>query len=180
MKHLIGRADRQKGVTLVIAMVMLIVLMLLGISAMTASGVMSRLAGNLQFQNEAKYRAENALVAGENLLMTGTNSQNAAFSTSGAETTALPFYDPTAALDPVSSWPAIAHSVDAAGTQQFIIQKISSVPSPPAGQQITSMGGGGGPVTPSTNYYLFRVTARGTSVRGATRLVESIVQIPAP
>jgi Tfp pilus assembly protein PilX len=180
MKHLTGRVDRQKGVTLVIAMVMLIVLMLLGISAMTASGLMSRLAGNLQFQNEAKYRAENALVAGESLLLTGTNSQNNAFSTPGSATAALPFYDPTAVLSPLSSWPAASYSVDAAGTQQYIIQLISSIPSPPAGQQITSMGGGGGPVTPTTNYYLFRVTAKGTSVRGATRLVESIVQVPAP
>lgn len=178
MRHI--TANKQKGVTLVVAMVMLIVLMLLGISAMTASGIMSRLAGNLQFQNEAKNRAENALVMGEALLMAGTNSQNTAFSTPGAATTALPFYDPTAVLNPLTTWPPVAYSVDPAGTEQFIIQQVSSVKSPPAGQQIPSLGGGGGPVAPTTNYYLFRVTAKGTSVRGATRLVESIVQVPTP
>lgn len=172
-------ANKQKGVTLVVAMVMLIVLMLLGISAMTASGIMSRLAGNLQFQNEAKNRAENALVTGEALLMVGTNSQNTAFSTPGAATTALPFYDPTAVLNPLTAWPPIAYSVDPAGTEQFIIQQVSSIKSTPAGQQIPSLGGGQ-PPAPSSNYYLFRVTAKGTSVRGATRLVESIVQVPAP
>jgi Tfp pilus assembly protein PilX len=182
MRHFTGCANKQKGMTLLVAMITLIMLMLLGLSAMQASNTMSKLAGNLQFQNEAMNRAETALIAGENMLLTGTNSQDPLFfnlSTTSTGTTAKPYYGPNATLTQnlLTTWPTAA-SVDAAGTEQFIIQLISANKLCPPGQNCLSMGGQG--VAPPTQYYLFRVTARGQTMRGAVRYVESIVQVPAP
>ena len=169
--------------TLLVAMIMLIMLMLLGLSAMQASNTMIRLAGNLQFQNEAMNRAEIALIAGENLLKSSTiwptncsQSTNTPFLTPGAATNNLPLYDPTATLNPQTNWPSVTSAVDAAQTEQFFIQLISKNAVVPLGysDQI-----GRQATTQSHSYYLFRVTARGRTMRGAVRYVESILQVPA-
>ena len=174
MNHYSCTTHKQKGMTLLVALVTLIVLMLLGLGAMQTSSVSSRLAGNLQYQNEAKNQAENALAKAESLLLSGTTSQNTAFLTANAATSAAPYYDPTATLSPLTSWPAAASSVNA--NSQFFIQQISPVKVCPPGQNCLALGGQS--TTPATQYYLFRLTAKGSTVRGATRLVESIVQVP--
>ncbi|MGB8518053.1 MAG: hypothetical protein WCD45_09205 [Gallionella sp.] len=169
---------KQRGVTLLVAMITLIVLMLLGVGAMVASNTMFKLAGNLQFENEAKNRAESTLTIAENYLLTGANSQNSAFTTPNKATATLPFYDPTATLDPLNSWPAAASSPAGVSGGQFIIQLMSNVKICPPGSNCLAQGSQA--VTPPTQYYLFRVTAKGSSMRGAKRFVESIMQVPAP
>jgi len=146
---------------------------------MTASNIMSRLAGNLQFQNEAKNRAENALFAGESFLNTTTaswtqNNYNSINTTN--PTSDLPIYPPASAVTPLSNWPAAAFTVDSTGSG-FYIQLISSTPSTASGESLAM---GTEQTRPGSQCYLFRVTARGTSVRGASRFVESIYQVPAP
>jgi Tfp pilus assembly protein PilX len=162
--------NKQKGMTLMVAMITLVVLMLLGVGAMVASNTMFKLAGNVQFENEAKNRAESAL--DKDWLMTGTNNQNAGFTTSAA-----PYYDPTAVITPLTNWPSSA-SAPATG-EQFIIQRITTdtIKICPLGYVISGTSCVSGAATvPTMQYHLYRVTARGTSKRGATRFVESIVR----
>lgn len=160
--------NKQKGMTLLVALVTLVVVMLLGVSAMNTSNTMFKLAGNLQFENEAKNRAESALTKAEQWLMTGTNSANAGFTT-----TASPYYSSTASIDPIAAWPANASAPVA--SEQFIIQRITAAKVSAPGN---NLGFGGQSTTAPQKFDLYRVTARGTAARGATRYVESIVQIP--
>lgn len=171
MKSLNHIPKRQRGMTLLVAMITLIVLMLMGVGAMVASNTMFKLAGNLQFENEAKNRAESALTKAESWLMNG-GSTNAGFNTTSA-----PFYDPTAVLTPLTNWPSAASST--ATNEQFIVQQITTANTkvtPPG--NAAGLDGGTGAVSLPPTYNLFRVTARGQAGRGATRFVESIVQVP--
>lgn len=180
MKFHTHTIKQQKGMTLLVAMITLIVLMLLGVGAMVASNTMFKLAGNLQFENEAKNRAESTLTVAESYLVSGTISQSGGFTTGGpAPSTTLPFYDPTNTPNPLVSWPTAASSPAGITGGQFIIQLITPTPVSPLGQQSKSTCMGCGNHL-QVSYNLFRVTARGQSGRGATRFVESIVQVPVP
>lgn len=166
MKHYKEMPKYQQGMTLMVAMITLIVLMLMGIGAMVASNTMFKLAGNLQFQNEAKNRAESALIKGENWLL--ANSGNAGFTATNA-----PYYAPGTVVEPLTGWPNQA--VSPATGEQYIVQRITSTKVTPSGYTVCM---GCPPTSPPPSYNLFRVTARGTSARGATRYVQSIMQIP--
>ncbi len=181
MRKLTHTSNSQRGMTLLVALITLIVLMLLGVGAMVASNTMFKLAGNLQFENEAKNRAESTLTVAENILMYQGLASNSAFTTPNTGNTG-PYFDSTSTvpLNPLTSWPSNASSVSATGGQ-FIIQMITTGQTAgkvsPLGQASgsTCMNCG---TPPLVAYNLFRVTARGQSGRGATRFVESIVQIP--
>ncbi len=171
MRHFNGSAKNQKGMTLLVALITLIMLMLLGLSAMQASNTMSKLAGNLQFQNEAMNRAEIALIAGENLLKSNVSLGVAGCSDTNtippSPTNSLPFHPATPILNPLTTWPSPASSVDAAGAEQFVIQKIGN-----SNPLCNSSEGLCGTVD------LYRVIARGQTMRGAVRYLESVVQVP--
>lgn len=166
MRNLTKLPEHQQGMTLLVAMITLIVLMLMGVGAMVASNTMFKLAGNLQFQNEAKNRAESALIKGETWLL--ANSTNAGFTTSNS-----PYYAPGTVVDPIGSWPNAA--VSPTTGEQYIVQRITTTKVTPPGYTVCM---GCPPTSPPPSYNLFRVTARGTSARGATRYVQSIMQVP--
>ncbi|MBL8336979.1 MAG: hypothetical protein JNM97_09410, partial [Rhodoferax sp.] len=69
----------QRGATLVVALLILVLIMMIGITAVSTSNTQFRLAGNLQFEDSAMNNAEAAVTAAENWLATGTNYNNAAF-----------------------------------------------------------------------------------------------------
>src|SRR6266705_766926 len=58
--------DRQLGVALVIALVFLLLLTILGITAMSTTSLEEKMAGNVKDRNSALQSAEIALVTGEN------------------------------------------------------------------------------------------------------------------
>ncbi len=176
MKPNLQTLHKQQGMTLLVAMITLVVLMLLGLGAMEASKTMFKLAGNLQFENEAKNRAENTLIIAESWLMSGGGAANAGFTTPGG---VAPYYDTTATapLSPLTNWPSAASQPAGISGGQFIVQQLTPVNgkvSPP--NQSTCMGCQQSAASPT--YNLFRVTARGTTYRGAARYIESIVQVP--
>ena len=70
---------RQKGATLVIALLILVLIMMVGITAVSTSNTQFKLAGNLQFEDSAMNNAETAVTAAENWLASGANFSNAAF-----------------------------------------------------------------------------------------------------
>jgi Tfp pilus assembly protein PilX len=63
-----SHTSRQRGATLVTALVILVLVLLLGLTAMGNADLQRHLAGNLQFDNNAMNRAEAALGAGEHWL----------------------------------------------------------------------------------------------------------------
>ena len=58
----------QRGSSLIVTMIMLIVLMLMGVAGVVVSNTQFRMAGNLQFQNIAQNNSESALANAENSL----------------------------------------------------------------------------------------------------------------
>lgn len=59
-------SQRERGVALVMALIFLLILTLIGVTAMSTTALEERMAGNLQDKNAAFQAAESALVAGEN------------------------------------------------------------------------------------------------------------------
>ena len=63
-----GRPQRQRGATLVVALIILVVLTLLGVTAMQGATMQERMAGNVRDVNVAFQAAEAALRDGEDFL----------------------------------------------------------------------------------------------------------------
>ncbi|HTJ96677.1 MAG TPA: hypothetical protein VL381_04350, partial [Rhodocyclaceae bacterium] len=70
---------KQRGATLLVSLLMLILIMILGVTAMNSSTIQAMLSGNLQFADVAMNQSEAALNTGENWLRSGTNAQNGGF-----------------------------------------------------------------------------------------------------
>src|SRR3989338_3283896 len=94
-------APRQRGSTLIMSLIVLVVLMMIGVATMVVSGTQSSLSGNLQFQDVSMNRVEVAVASAEQWLTTGTNFNDAGFTTyNGGATPHL--YPASAAGDPLT------------------------------------------------------------------------------
>lgn len=171
-------AQTQRGSTLVISMIMLVVLMLLGVMSMTTSNTAYKLAGNLQFENNALNNAEAALSDAENSLKNGAIDINHAhFSASLPVINATSgFYPKGANIDPYSSmtWND-DYSASSSGddTQRRIVQ-LMSTDTVQIGENYVS----GIPQSTACNKMnTYVITARGTSARDSTKLVRSYYSV---
>lgn len=169
---------RQRGITLITTVVMLVLVMLLGVSAVMLSRSEFRLAGNLQFRNSALNDAETALVTAEQWLATGSNHLNAGFSTyDGAGTPHLYPINYIATLsapdnDPLTmSW-GNDNSL-AVGNSRYLIERIALnkklIP--------TSLNIGGNAATGCAQVNIYRIVVRGESSRGTTRFIQSVYSV---
>lgn len=77
---------REQGATLVLALVILVLIMMLGIVAVGTSNTQFKLAGNIQFDNNALNNAELAITTAEKWLSTGSNYLNPGFDSYSANT----------------------------------------------------------------------------------------------
>lgn len=81
MKNVVSRQSnrlgRERGSALAIALIFLLLMTLLGVSAMRSSNMQERMAGNLRDRNMAFQSAEAALRAGETWLLGIANQQAA-------------------------------------------------------------------------------------------------------
>lgn len=68
LDHIPCVIPQQRGVALVMAMVFLLILTLIGVTAMSTTVLEERMAGNMQDKNAAFQAAESALASGENWL----------------------------------------------------------------------------------------------------------------
>ena len=165
------RPATQRGSSLVVTMIMLVVLMLMGVTAVVVSNAQYRMAGNLQFQNLAMNSGESALAQAESWV--GANFNNAGFSArvSGGLYPAGSNPDPyTMIWDDTTSV-----KVDGLDSQRYMIEMLGPdrvLPSNSVGN--CNVYGAAGPC-PKVNIY--RVTARGTSIRGSVKLVQSIFAV---
>lgn len=167
-----------RGSTLIISLIILIILMLLGVTAMNTSDTQYKLAGNLQFENAAMNNTETAISTAENWLATGTNYTHAAFTTYNAATPHLYPIGYLAARtapdnDPLTmNWGS--YSIQVADTNQRYIIELMSTGNRLAG---SSQAVGGRASSGCNQVNTYRITARGTSARGATKFVQSYYSV---
>jgi type IV pilus assembly protein PilX len=166
--------SRQRGATLVVALLVLVLIMMIGVAAVNTSSTQFTVAGNLQFEDSAMNNAETALTTAETWLR--SNYKDAGFTTRVAG----PLYPVPASgtmpLDPLGlNWTSDAATTSVGGNtnQRYFIQLLSLNSSLPGSSQ--AVGGRNNTVCNKVNTYL--VAARGASARGATKIVQSYFSV---
>lgn len=179
--HPIGRARRQKGSTLIVTMMVLVLIMMLGVAAMVSSQTQFKLTGNLQFEDVAMGRAEATIALAESWLSTADNHLSTGFVTYSA---ASPHLHPIGHLaglaapnnNPLNMVWSDANSLATTSgddSQRYIIERVS--------KDVRLLGSGlvqgdrANTACNRVNTYL--VTARGTSTRGATKFIQSYYSV---
>lgn len=165
---------QQKGATLIVALVILVLIMMAGITAVTSSSTQTKLAGNLQFEDTAMNRAEEAVAVAERWLMDATlsipNSKDSGFTT---RANATPHLYPSTALvgDPLTmTWSDASSRQVASDRQRWMIEQIAANSS----LMDSDASVGGQEVAVRTKVNIYRVTARAQAPRGATKFVQTM------
>ncbi len=174
-----ARRGRQRGATLLVALIMLVLIMMIGLVAVTSSSTQFKLAGNLQFEDVAMNRAETAIATAEKWLSTGTNYQSTGFTTYDSVNTAwlhplASAADRVAATkDPITmTWDGTYDKSVASG-ERYMIELMST-----NNRLIGSSAGVGGQKTAACNQVnTYMITGRGASARGAVKLVQSYFSV---
>lgn len=164
-------ARKQSGSSLVVSMIMLVVLMLMGVGAIVVSNTQYRMAGNFQFQNLAMASAESALSQAENWVAVNYANPDLITRTNGG-------------LYPVGNTPDVyamdwdnntSETVDVAGTQRYVVEVLAADRVLPSNSITTcNVYGLSGPC-PRVN--VFRISARGSSARGSTKIVQTVFTV---
>lgn len=164
----------QSGASLVVALVMLVALMLLGLMAINLSDTQFKLAGNIQYQNNALNQAETALTRAHVWLTAGTNYKSTGFDTYDSGSTPE-LYPSISTVDPLAmTWSdGNSRKVDTAGAQRYIIQLLGR-DKKLLGTAVTI---GGRASVGCSKADLFRITTRGEGGRGAIRYVQEIYSV---
>jgi hypothetical protein len=162
---------RQRGASLVVALVILAMLMIMGIAGYVASTTQFRMAANLQFLNIAMANAESALATGESWLAANYNNPGLSVRSPGG------LYPQGTAPDPFTmTWDdTTSVRVDVDGRQRFMIELlVSGRPLPSNSAGMCNPYGTSGPC-PTVNVY--RLTTRGTSILGTVKHVQSVYSV---
>lgn len=174
-------STRQRGISLVTTLVMMVAVMVLGLSAILISKGEFVLSGNLQFQSASLNEAEATSVAAERWLATyggkDVTVNYPGFATYNSTTAGWQYpigYMATNTVDPLSmTWSDSNSKIPDPGTStsqryliEFLAQNKSLIP--------VSLNIGGRAATGCNNVNLYRIIARGTSGRGATRFIQSV------
>jgi type IV pilus assembly protein PilX len=177
-------AHRQQGIALIMALVFLMLLTIIGVTAMTTTSLQEKMAGNVQNKHGAFQAAESALRVGEAYLQaTGTLP---AFTATGV--TAGHFLPAAATSAPV--WETVDWS-NCTSTPKIIclpagtIAKVATQPAYVIEEVADASGSGGGtgslvagfkpPPAVSGTSKIYRVTARGSGTTdAAVALVQSV------
>lgn len=182
---------RQRGATLVIALLVLVLIMMIGITAVSTSDTQFKLAGNVQFEDSALNNAETAVSEAERWLSTAANFSNPAFTAIDPATSPDPGPDaatpqllPRTTVDsvraarvdrPFSMTWADTNSLAVGGNtaQRYYIELMSLNNRLQGSSQ--RVGGRSSSGCNQVNTYL--ITARGVSARGATKFVQSYYSV---
>jgi Tfp pilus assembly protein PilX len=162
----------QRGVALVVSMVMLVAITLIGVFVMSGSHLEWLMASNSHFQADAELRAEAALRDGENAAPVDPNSF--------IWTTNDAFY--SAALDPLPST-ADPRKIASWDTHEFNTQTATTISS--AEYLVEYMGctyqSGSSCSNPcplnTACYYIYQIWAHATDSKGTSRIVQSTYTI---
>ena len=161
--------NRQKGVSILVALVMLLVLTLIGVSSMNSSIVELKMATSMQQQGIALNRAEELLRVGEtNIGTIITNPAAYDFAAAGDG-----YYVNADNIDVRDiDWPTqglVSIKPDANVDDTYVVEYLGAKPIPGESVKIATDGRIiGGAV------HTFRITTRSVAGKGAVRLVQSI------
>ncbi len=166
--NLPASAHSQEGISILVALVMLIVLTLIGVSSMNSSIVELKMAGSMQQQGVAMNRAEELLRVGEDAIAAIiTNPAAFDFATAGDA-----FYNNDDAINVYQiDWPAQG-LVTTPGTHTndaYVTEYLGAKPIPGETIKIANDGTIIGGVV-----HTFRITTRSVAGKNALRLVQSI------
>ena len=169
---------RQRGASsLFIIVILVLVLMLLAVTAAVLSSTQFRLAGNLQYENIAFNRAEGALASAENWLSStdvdgAQNSKNSKFEETYSTGHLYPIGNN---IDPLTMTWTDSNSLklDADGTQRYLIEKYGRDNQPLGTDRSSGVVGR----ADCERVDVFRISTRGASVRGTTKLVQTIYSV---
>lgn len=166
----------QKGATLLISLVLLVLIMLMGTTAMVTSDTQLKLSGNLQFEDVALNNAEIAIGKAESIL-SSAGSDYVSSPGFGTYSSASPErYPMHMSVSPLTmQWDNSNSTIVNDDTQRYLVQLISKNVSLKPSDPTT----GGAPSIPSKTVHTFLVTARGTSARGAVKFIQSYVAVDA-
>lgn len=173
---------RQRGVALLVVLILLLVMTLLGLASLRGSLMEERMSAGLYDRSLGFQAAEAALREGEALLAAG----GVVFPASGclaglcAQRVDVLTTDLARWVDPATPWrnSAVALAVDSDGdgtsiatTPQFVIEEMGQAPNwPGCDREI--------PINPSCVSPRFRVTARSNEANRAQVLLQSTVSTP--
>lgn len=170
--------SRQRGASaLFVTVVLVLVVMLLGVTAAVLSNTQFKLAGNLQFENVAFNLAEGTLAPAESWLSTGTNSKDDGFTTYSSGNYRYPIgYLATNNYDPLTMTWSDSNTLAVGGNdgQRYLIEKFGA-DNQPLG---TGMEAGGRPLTGCQKVDVFRISARGATVKGTTKFAQTVYGVP--
>lgn len=174
---------RQTGSTLVMSLLILVLIMILGVTAMTTSNTQFKLAGNVQFQDGAMNSAETAIATAEEWLSTGTaspNYKNTGFTTFTSTTGYLHPIGHLATLSSPNNDPLLmewgdSNSIAVSGNtnQRYMIEQISLN----SRLQGSNLGLGDRRSSGCNQVNTYLITARGLSARGATKFIQSYFSV---
>jgi Tfp pilus assembly protein PilX len=174
------RPARQRGATLIIALLILVLIMMIGITAVSTSDTQFKLAGNLQFEDSALNSAESAVTAAESWISTANNFSDPGFTAFDATKPQLkPLGYMAGLVAPANSPLTMAWgdtnsvAIGGNGVQRYYVELMSRNNKLQGSSQV--VGGRGGSGCNEVNTYL--ITARGTSARGATKFVQSFYSV---
>ncbi|HEY0914898.1 MAG TPA: hypothetical protein VGE22_08520 [Solimonas sp.] len=189
-----GRAVRQSGVVLFIALIVLVLMTLAGIALLRSTLTGNMVAGNLAFQQSATASADVGVETAIAWLQ-GNATGGTLFTskTTGATRYSAVRSDPAANQSWEAYWPSLVSSglvntlaADGAGnTVAYVIQRLCTVPGvPSAGNCETSpavtsadtgsKGSGAIRLTSSTEFY-YRITVRVIGPRNTVSFVQTVV-----
>ena len=171
MNPLVCGRVRERGASLAMALILLVLLAIIGISAITVSNTQSRIAGNVQLQMRATAEAESALSRAEDWL---AKPENTATLLQFGATNGL--YLPGTVVDPLTmNWTdGNSVKVDAAGNQRYIVEVYANNRVLPGNSGADC---GYGLPGPCPNINLFKITARGTAAGGAVRFAQTLFAV---
>jgi len=172
---------RQAGFSLITAVVLVLMVTIVGLSAMSTSRTQMQASGNAQYQVAALHEADRGVATGETWLRDGTNSKNGGFTTRNANTTPALFpkdFLSTNSLSPLTWTWADTNSVSLnSGVSRYLVEQVAASVMPVGESQRGLVDPEGN--TDCKNVNVFRVTARGTSVAGASRTVQTVFSVDA-
>lgn len=160
-------AARQRGVALIVALVLLIIITLIGLASIRGTTMQEKMAGNLNDRNIALQNAEAAIRVATARLATTTADVWRDCSLASVTCDA----DPSTAADAANAWRTVATGssatqytagATAAGQPQYVVENMGLWPDPNSNTGANLSGGAGqyGAQGTSTTVNYYRITAR--------------------
>jgi type IV pilus assembly protein PilX len=174
------KKSEQRGISLLTTLVLLVIIALIGFSAMQLSKGQFTLSGNRQFRGIAFNEAEGAVGVAETWLTTANNSKSAAFTKYTPGTGVYPIgYLKANNIDPLTmSWDNSNSQVGSNSKQRYLIEMLAQN-TPVAGNTPNGISVGGLQTSNICNTVnIYRSIVRGQDQRGASQFIQTIYSIP--